>query len=213
MHKYKQLLSRLIFLGIFGLTVLGIFLISHSLSKLQGTASIGTVADDFIPIEKGKAILVEFSDFQCPACKAYYYLLKQLKNDFGDKLTVEYKYFPLRSIHKNADLSARAAESAKLQGKFGGMEEMLFVKQDEWKDSGQALSLFRDYAFFIGLDVERFNSNIDSNSVYDKVNSDYQEGMRLVISGTPTFFLNGKKLTNPRSYEEFSKLIQQSLEQ
>lgn len=211
MHKYKQFLSRLVFLGIFGLTVLAIFWMGRSLSKSQEPALIGTIVDEFVPREAGKVILVEFSDFQCPACRAYYPVVKQLRDEFGDKLILEYKYFPLRNIHKNADISALAGESARLQSKFYEMEELLFTKQDEWAFSGDASSFFRNYAEVIGLDVERFNSDIDSSAVYDRINSDYQKGVSLGVSGTPTFFVNGKKITNPRGYDEFKSIIEQAL--
>lgn len=172
---------------------------------------MGTVVEEFVPQEAGKVILVEFSDFQCPACRAYYPVVKQLKDEFGDKLSVDYKYFPLRNIHKNADISARAGESARLQGKFNEMEELLFMKQDEWAFSGDAMSFFRNYAAAISLDVERFNSDVDSSAVYDRINSDYQKGVGLGVSGTPTFFVNGKKITNPRGYDEFKSIIEQAL--
>lgn len=183
-----------------------------NLSKSQQPASIGDVAADFIPAEEGKVVLVEFSDFQCPACRAYYPLVRQLRGEFGDKLTVEYKYFPLKNIHKNAEISARAGEAARLQGKFDEMEDLLFTKQNDWAFSNDVLSYFRDYATTIGLDTAKFNSDIELSSVYDKVNADYREGLSLGVNGTPTFFLNGKKITNPGSYDQFSQLIKQALE-
>jgi len=210
-YKNKQLLSQMVFLGIFGLTIFGIFWLGNSLSKSQKAASVETNASDFLPTGEGKAVLVEFSDFQCPACRMYYPFVKKLKNEFSADLTIVYKYFPLKNIHKNAELSARAGEAARLQGKFSEMEEVLFTKQNEWENSSQALSLFQAYAMDMGLDVERFTSDIDSSSVEDKISLDYQEGVRLGVSGTPTFFLNGKKITNPRSYDEFKSIIEQSI--
>ena len=185
----------------------------NSLSKSQGSTIISTIAKDFLPTEEGKAVLVEFSDFQCPACAIYYPLVKQLKAEFGDKLGVVYRHFPLRNIHKNADLAARASEAALNQDKFWEMHDMIFENQKEWSTSNNALSLFTNYAVSLGLDREKFLADIDSNFVYDKVNSNYQEGLSLKVGGTPTFFLNGKKIINPRSYNEFKLLIQNTLEQ
>ena len=208
-NKNKKLVSRIVFLVVFGLLMLSIFLIDRGFSKGGGSS----VYDLTYNSEPGKATLVEYSDFQCPACRMYYPLVKQLRVDFGDKLIFVYKYFPLKSIHKNADLSARAGEAARLQGKFDEMENILFTKQNEWAGSDQAQSLFVAYALSLGFNREKFLEDIDSSSVKGKVDGDYQEGTRLRVAGTPTFFLNGKKLNNPTSYDEFKKLIQDSIEQ
>ena len=212
-YKNKQLMSRMIFLGIFGLIVFGMFWMGQSLSKSKETASIIATGQDFIPQAEGTVVLTEFSDFQCPACRMYYPLVKELKKEFGDKLVVVYKYFPLRAIHKNADISARAGEAAKLQGKFLEMEDILFTKQDEWAGSNEALPIFTDYAVSLGLNKDKFLENIDSSQVYAKVNADYQVGVGLKVAGTPTFFLNGKRITNPNNYDEFKQLIQNSIKQ
>jgi protein-disulfide isomerase len=212
-YQSKQLLSRIIFLSIFGLAVLIIFWMGQKLSNSDQSASIGKIVEDFVPTEKGKVVLVEYSDFQCPACGMYYPLIKQLKAEFGDRLQVAYKHFPLQKIHKNANLAARVSEAALNQNKFWEMHNVLFEKQKEWSDSGQALSLFTAYALELGLEKEKFLDDIDKNSTYDKVNADYQEGVSFGVAGTPTFFLNGKKIINPRGYDEFKKLIEQSIQQ
>ena len=156
MNKNKQLLLRLVFLLVFSLVIVGIFWLGNNLSRPQEPVLVDI--DGFLPSEKGKAVLVEYSDFQCPACRMYYPFIDKLKGEFTDDLTVVYKYFPLRNIHKNADLAARAGESARLQDKFSGMEKTLFEQQDEWGNSDQALSLFQTYAKDLGLDVGKFTS-------------------------------------------------------
>lgn len=211
-QQNRQLLSRLIFLTLFGLTVFGIFWMGQSLSDSGQSAPVVKATDGFVPLEKGRAVLVEYSDFQCPACGMYYPLVKQLKEELGDKLQVVYKHFPLQQVHKNANLAARASEAALNQNKFWEMHDILFERQKEWSDSSQALSLFTAYALELGLNKEIFLDDIDKNSVYDKVNADYQEGVRLGVGGTPTFFLNGEKINNPRNYNEFRKLIEQSFQ-
>lgn len=199
----KKLLSRLLFLAIFVAAVFVIFWLNRS--RPESVTTGGT-------FEKGKATLVEYSDFQCPACRMYYPVVKQLAGEFGDKMIWQYKYFPLKSIHKNAEISAWAGESAKLQGKFNEMEDILFTKQDEWANA-DALPLFTNYAVSLGLNKDKFLKDIDSAPVHDKVDADYAEGISLGIDGTPTFFLNGKKITNPNSYDEFKQLIQQAVEE
>jgi len=200
----KKLLSRLMFLGLFVGAVFLIFWIGRNMSDNEPV-------DAITKSESGKSVLIEYADFQCPACGMYYPLVKQLKTEFGDKLEVVYKHFPLKNLHKNADLAARASEAALNQGKFQEMHNMLFEKQEEWSDSNQALSLFTAYAVTLGLDKDRFLTDIDSDVVKDKVNEDYAEGVSLRVNGTPTFFLNDKKINNPRSYDEFRGIIEQSL--
>ena len=207
MEKNKQLLSRAIFLVVFGAAIFGIFWLGQVLAKPEDTSSVISVG----VFEKGKATLVEYSDFQCPACKMYYSVLKQLSDEFGDNLIWVYKYFPLKAIHKNAELSAWAGESARLQGKFLEMEDILFTKQDEWASSDQALSLFTAYAISLGLDKDKFLKDIESDTVHEKIDNDYTEGVSLKVGGTPTFFLNGKKITNPANYNEFKQLIQNEI--
>ena len=214
MQQNKKLLNRLGLLLIFATLIFGIFLMARSLANPQEENNLEKVTDEgFLPSENGKAVLVEFSDFQCPACGIYYPLVKKLKTDLGDKLTVVYKHFPLSQIHKNADLAARTAEAAKIQGKFWEMHDMIFEKQNEWSGSNQALSLFSSYAVSLGLDKDKFLQDIDSNEVRNKISDDYQQGVRLGVKGTPTFFLNGKKITNPGNYDDFKSTIEQSIEQ
>jgi len=211
-YKNKQLLSRMIFLGVFGLVILGFFGVRQYLAKSQDADSVGSIVDEFVSKEEGVATLVEFSDFQCPACGFYYPLVRELKKEFGDKLVVVYKHFPLKTIHKNAELAGRASEAALNQGKFGDMHNIIFEKQKEWSDSDQARSLFTAYAVSLGLDQVKFLADLDSDAVADKVSNDYQKGVSLKIRGIPTFFLDGKKINNPSNYEEFAQIIRQSIE-
>lgn len=210
MQRNRQLLSRLVFLGLFAVAIVAIFLAGRFLSNREnpGNNSVVTVNEEYLPKEDGVPVLVEFSDFQCPACGLYYPLVRQMKEEFGDKLNVVYKHFPLSQLHRNANLAARASEAALNQGKFEEMHNMLFEKQTEWSASSQALSLFTAYAVSLGLDKDKFLKDIDSSATYDKVNANYQEGVRLGVGGTPTFFLNGKKISNPTSYEQFKTIIQ-----
>lgn len=153
--------------------------------------------------------LVEYTDFQCPACGAYYPLIKQLTEEFGDKVRVVIRHYPLIEIHKNALSGARAAEAAGRQGKFWEMYDILFSNQKEWSLAEDPMkSILPSYAGRIGLDMEKFRQDMADSSIDDKINQDRRTGNDLEITGTPTFFLNGKKLENPRSIEEFKSLVQ-----
>jgi len=162
--------------------------------------------------KESKVTLIEYSDFQCPACGHYYPLVKQLAQESGDKIQFAYRHFPLPS-HKNAELAARAAEAGGAQNKFWEMHDMIFEHQGEWseKSAGDARNIFRQYAEKLGLDTARFESDLDSDAVENKVENDRQSGLRSKVNSTPTFFLNGQKIQNPRSYDEFKSLINDTL--
>lgn len=177
------------------------------------TASLVISAQDWV---KGNAesqvTLVEYSDFQCPACGAYQPLVKQLMQEFGDKIQFVYRHFPLSQIHANAEGAAFASEAAGKQGKFWEMHDLLFANQAVWSKSPIAGQLFEKYASELGIDLAQFKTDVRSSEVKGKVRNDYLSGVAFGIEGTPTFFLNGKKLENPRSYEQFKAIILNELD-
>ncbi len=134
------------------------------------------------------ATLVEFSDFQCPACGAFYPLLKQLEQKFGDKLRVIYKHYPLPQ-HTFARKAAEASEVASAQGKFWEYHDVLFENQ-----SNLTVEDLKKYASNLGLNTEQFNSELDSGKYSQIVQDDVALGNKLNVQATPTFYLNGRKL-------------------
>ena len=174
---------------------------------------IGTVSDqDWVEGNpNGRVTFVEYSDFQCPACAAYYPLVKRLVQDFGNDIRFVYRYFPLRAIHANADLASRAAEVAVKQGKFWEMHDKIFDNQRMWADSKDAETLFTNYAVSLGLDMYKFKADLVSPEVAQRVESDYESGIKSGVNYTPSFFLNGRKIQNPQSYDEFRAIVAQAL--
>ena len=158
-----------------------------------------------------KVIIIEYADFQCPACAAYHSLIKQVEEKFGSQIGFVYRHFPLSNIHENAKLSAASAEAAGLQGKFWEMHDMIYENQELWAKDNNAKEIFTGYAKTLGLDEDKFKNDIDSKEIRDKISESYREGILLNVTGTPTFFLNGEKMTNPRSFEEFDKVISKEL--
>ena len=199
----KILLWAVILMGLTGV----LFGLTKILSNNPTPASPPTPTQAVKGGATGSATLVEYSDFQCPACSAYYPVVKQLTKEFPQDLHFVYRYFPLSSIHKNARISAQAAEAAGKQNKFWEMHDLLFENQDEWANLADPKEKFKEYAKSIGLDTEKFQKDLESKEVKDKVEKDYQNGLSLGVNATPTFFLNGEKLQNPRSYEEFKAKI------
>jgi protein-disulfide isomerase len=156
-------------------------------------------------------VLIEYSDFQCPFCKTYSIFSAKLAEEFADDMVVVFRHFPLDSIHSNARLAAEAAEAAGAQDKFWPMHDLLFEKQTEWSDLNDPTNTFVSYAATLELNVEQFETDLNSQVVKNKVKNDYFGGDDLGIQGTPTFILNGEKINTPKSYDQFRKLIQSKL--
>ena len=161
--------------------------------------------------KNGNVTLVEFGDFQCPACGAYEQIIRQVMVDNKDTLKFSYRHFPLMQIHKNALLAAKASEAAALQGKFWEMHDILYDKQEEWGEALNARELILLYANTLKLNVGKFTTDLESKIVEEKVLAELKEGTRLGVQGTPTFFINGKKVTdNPRDLAAFNKMIREA---
>jgi protein-disulfide isomerase len=157
-----------------------------------------------------KAVLIEYSDLQCPACAQYYPLLEKITEELGDKLAVAYRHFPLPN-HRNAKPAAYAAEAAGRQGKFWEMHDIIFDNQDVWKDKRNAEEVFINYAQTLNLNVDQFKTDFASKEIRKMIDGAYQNAVGLRLNSTPTFFLNGKKLSSPRNYEAFRNIIIQAI--
>lgn len=143
---------------------------------------------------EGVHVVVEFSDFQCPACAATQPALEELKQQYGDRFKLVYRHYPLSSIHPNALRAAHASEAAGRQGKFWEYHDILFTRQEEWKDNKNDDN-FLSYAQELGLSVEQFKNDIESEEIRGVVAKDSLDANRLRLSGTPSFFLDGEKVT------------------
>lgn len=196
-------------------SVLGIIFLS---GKSEKTSSVNsgeprqiTAADWVRGDTAAKVVIIEYSDFQCPACGAYYPVLKRLEKKFGSQIGVAYRHFPLAQIHQNSELAALTAEAAGQQGKFWEMHDLLFENQKTWSTNPVVKEIFIGYAKQLQLNENQFANDLGAKDLREKVSSSYKEGVSLGITGTPTFFLNGKRLPAPRTYEEFEKIISEKL--
>lgn len=143
--------------------------------------------------ESAEFTIVEFSDFQCPACMSVSGAVKAMVDQYKDKTRLVYRHFPLNSIHKNAYAAAKASEAAGDE-KFWAMHDRLFATQDDWKNLGDPTEFFVGLAKEIGLDETAFRENLKSEEVTALVNRDLQLSTELSLAATPTFYLNGKKM-------------------
>ncbi len=183
-----------------------------STTKTTGNNSTASLSNHVIGGNAKKVNLTEYGDFQCPACGAYHPVIKQVIEKYKNDIVFQFRNFPLTSLHQNARAAARAAEAADKQGKYWEMHDLLYEQQKSWETTGNASSVFEGYAAQLGLNIETYKKDYASNEVNDVINADYNEGQKLNITGTPTFFLQGKKIEDtPRDLDGFSKLIDQAI--
>lgn len=147
------------------------------------------------------AYLVEFSDFQCPACLAFKPAVDTIVKTYGDKLTFGYRHFPLPQ-HQFGQKAAEVAEAAGEQGKFWEMYEFLFANQNNFSE--QLLTT----ASVSGLDRKKFEESLTAAKFKDKIQRDMNDGNRFGVNATPTFFLNGRKL-ELATFEDLKKEVEQ----
>ena len=160
-----------------------------------------------------KVNIVEFGDYQCPACAYASPIVQQLVEAYKDNPNVNFVFrnFPLPQ-HSNAMVSAEAAEAARAQGKFLEMSEMLYGRQNEWSGSSKALEVFTGYARELGLDVKAFTDSVNQKKFQDIIVKDRSDGQALGVNSTPSFFINGKKVAGIPSFDGFKKKIEEKLQ-
>ena len=156
--------------------------------------------------------IIEYGDFQCPACAQYHPIVKLLEQEFGKDIAFSFRHFPLAQVHPNAKAAAQAAEAAGAQGKFWDMHDMLFERQTEWAPKPSPTGTFVSYAKEVGINTDQFEKDMDRDDLEQKIDSHYQTGIASGVNSTPTFFLNGVKLDNPKSLDDFRHTITQAIE-
>lgn len=137
--------------------------------------------------------LEEFGDFQCPPCGKLSDPINQLERDYRPRLRVIFRHFPL-PVHAHAREAALASEAAGLQGRFWEMHDLLYREQSVWSQAGDVGPLFNSYAGMLGLNVDRFKKDRESEQVEEHVASDQKHGAALGVRNTPTVFLNDQAL-------------------
>ena len=146
--------------------------------------------------ENAPVTIVEFSDFQCPACRSATATLDGVLEKHEGEIKFIYRHFPLTSIHKNAMAASIASEAAGEQGKFWEYSKALFDKQDAWEKLGNPQDLFINLAKEVGVaDLDKFKNEIGKQARRDLILADMSLGNQLGVDATPTFFVNGNKVS------------------
>src|SRR5215213_2349424 len=166
-----------------------------------------TIATDDQPVKgtpKAAVTIVAFTDFECPSCARQHPVLDRIVSEFGDRVRLVVRDFPL-SQHANARKAAEAAEAAREQGKYWEYATVLFRNQ-----SALGVDKLRQYATDLGLDRTRFDASLDSGKFAEQVQRDLVDGRKLAINGTPTLYINGKRVSD-NSYESVKSVIEAAL--
>lgn len=197
------------------LTIFTLAMIVNSPSNTAGTSLKAPAPSEKDLYTKGnsksKVVLTEYGDFQCPACASYFPIVNALVKEYIDKIYFVYRDFPLINAHQNAHISARAAYAANKQNKYWEMYDLLYENQTDWATSTNAESIFVGYAGKIGIDINKFKSDLNSDEAKKFVDEALGNATSLGINSTPSFFINGSKIDNPNSFDDFKKLIDNEL--
>lgn len=173
-------------------------------------------AQDYLPIlstdhvrgrDDAPVTLFEFGDYECPPCKAAYFDILKLENEFDGSLRFAFRHYAYARIHPNAELAAQAAEAAAAQGRFWEMHDLIFRDQSRLK--------FPDLlkrAADLHLDLKRFEHEVKNEAYLDQVRSDFRSGVQNGVFSTPGIFINGVRLNSDAGYDNLRLALDRALE-
>lgn len=214
LYKKMALWGGILLVCVAGLGALVMFA-SNSTSNNSALVEVSNLpavksGDIVLGDPKAKVTITEYADFQCPACARSNPVVNKVLADYDGKIKVVNRFFPLRSIHKNALISGQAAYAAWRLGKFSEMKNLLYENQPSWEKLGDPRETFLDYAKKAGLDKDQFNTLMNSEDAKNAVLNGEKEALGLGLNSTPTFFIGNKRFS-PRGFEDFKKLIEEEL--
>jgi protein-disulfide isomerase len=202
-------------LAVIALAFVGVIIFTGN--KDSGSTASNTAPTNHVEGSTSTGVkLVEYGDYQCPACGQYYQAVKDTSEKYKDQIQFQFRNLPLTSLHPNAFAAARAAEAAGFQGKYFEMHDMLYENQSAWESSSNPLSIFSGYAKTLGLNEAQFKTDFASAKANNNIKADEAAFAKTKAEqATPTFFLNGKQLDSSQlvdangqpSVDAFSKAI------
>ena len=209
----KQNINQMFFvLGVLLIALLAYYLYATQTTKVvEDKGKVEVKAEDHVRGNVTAPVtMVQFADFQCPACGAYEPMVREVMAKNSNDVKLVFRHFPLTNMHRNALLAAKYAEAAGKQNKFWEMHDILYDKQKEWGESLTAQSFFDGASVSLGLDMTQVKKDVEAKETEEIILSQYREGVKFGVAGTPSFFVNGVKIESPRSVEEFTQVIQKA---
>lgn len=168
----------------------------------KATSQDGNIADHVFGKIGSKVTLIEYGDFQCPPCGEIYPVVKSISEQYKNQLQYVFRNFPIADLHPNAKAAAASAEAAGLQGKYWEMHDKIYETQSDWSNlsATERTKFFDNLASELNLNIKKFDADMSASSTTDKISYDIALGTKSSVSGTPSFFLNGKKLDPKTEY-------------
>jgi protein-disulfide isomerase len=200
------------------IVLVGAFMMGRAVSEPADAAGVAKGSAQLVRADShrvttaadGKVTFVEFVDFECESCKAASGAIDELRKQYDGRVTFVVKYFP-NPGHFNAERAARAVESAAQQGQFEAMFQKMFATQLEWGEKKvPADDTFRGFAVDLKLDMAKYDKAYDDAGTLQRIRQDLADGKAFGVTGTPTFFLNGK-MFDPTSYEHIVQSLDAAL--
>ena len=188
-----------------------IILTGYLVSRIPEVESVYGEGDPVKGARQARVRIVEYSDFQCPACRKAQEPLKRILEEYGETVQIIFNDFPLVTNHPNALPAAEAAQCAYSQQRFWEYHDLLFEEQDIWSQSTDPQSIFTGYARDTGLNTEQFSRCLENHETRKAVREDMKEGEALRIRSTPTFFINDTRLVGPATFNNFKEAIDAQL--
>ncbi|MBP6005879.1 thioredoxin domain-containing protein [Candidatus Saccharibacteria bacterium] len=217
MKKVKKFLPIILFVGLIGVFGYLIFKGDSNPESTEDPASVELTDQQKQALLEGHAKLseganinvVEFGDFQCPACKAAEPEIERILGLYGDQINFYFRHRPLMSIHPNAKLAAITSEVAATEDKFWEMHDLLYQRQADWSSlsSTQVIDTFASYGTELGFDTADFRDQILGETGKGNINRDDDLAEELEVNGTPTFFVNGQRLASVSELEDKIKSL------
>ena len=175
------------------------------------------VAANVLPIQSGEYLrgnadatvdIIEYSDFECPYCLRHLDSIERILSEYGDRVRLAYRHFPLTGIHPQAQKAAEASECAGEQGRFWEMHDAIFEAS---ANKTMSVSKWKETAGGLGLNASQFNTCLDSGQYAAKVSKQAAEGAAAGVQGTPATFVNGQLLSGAVPYEQLQALVEANL--
>ncbi|MEZ5536169.1 MAG: DsbA family protein [Thiolinea sp.] len=205
--RNKKLLRFAMFGAAALLAVFLVFSFAQNMALTVPANSEVISTDQSKGFQKSPVILIEYSDFQCPACRAQHNTIRAAWPDIRRKVHFVYRHYPLVNIHPHANLAAHYAEAAGQQEKFWEMHDQLFDNQTAWAELDDPTEKFDEYARAINLDLDKLKADLESDVVKDKVRGDIASARDAGVRSTPTLFLNGEMLSNVRGKDQLVEAV------
>lgn len=203
MNKFSIVMA-LIVLGFVGV----LFAVTGDNERIQGEPSNHIAGEGTSGVT-----LLEYGDFQCPACAQYQPIISTVKSIYEDEISFQFRHFSLFGSFPNSMAAHLAAESAGNQGQFFEMHDLIYERQETWSNSNNARDIFEGYAEELELDMEQYRADYSDSDTRATINADMEIAREKNVTGTPTFFINDQRIENPQSPEEFFQIIDEFIEE